>query len=394
MRRSLFILLSIFLCSSTRAATYLAASVEFSDVSNAVAQATNHGDTVVLPSGSAIWTNQLTLNKTISIIGQTQIEGQFDHYTNGTTTTGSLTLLTSSATNSWIGRNIHCSEKIADETVVASVVNGVSATLSKVATSSGTNLKFTVTYKITNGTIIDDRITETGSLTRDIFRYTATIGYTPLIQGITFDRSHSPIGVGVQLHLLGTNHTFRITQCVFENHNTVNLSRYSFYQEGDILGVMDHCYSIQYSGSEKFSVNHEQYNATPYTDGQASWTEGPNWYPNTGKAFFFDDMEMVGANGNDHGFTDGQHGGRSVHRYSYFYKCRDGNHGCETGHSGMRMRESYGNYYDYGNTSFTSSLRSATFMAWGNQIYSTITIIGWQMVVNRARIGTAPGNGN
>lgn len=62
------IALWLAVCAASRAATITAASVSYSDVSNAVASA-SHGDTVNIPSGSATWTNYLYVTKAISIIG-------------------------------------------------------------------------------------------------------------------------------------------------------------------------------------------------------------------------------------------------------------------------------------------------------------------------------------
>src|SRR5947207_3865365 len=59
-----------------RGATINAASVAFSDVSAAVNSAVD-GDTVVLPAGTASWTQTLYISKRISIIGATTVVG--DH---------------------------------------------------------------------------------------------------------------------------------------------------------------------------------------------------------------------------------------------------------------------------------------------------------------------------
>lgn len=71
-------LISIFSTSYVAAATYNAATVAYSDVSNAVALSTV-GDTVVVPAGTVTWTNTLTLTNGITLrgagAGQTTIYG-------------------------------------------------------------------------------------------------------------------------------------------------------------------------------------------------------------------------------------------------------------------------------------------------------------------------------
>jgi hypothetical protein len=57
-----------------KAATVMAKSIAFSDVSYAVACAAD-GDTVMVPAGTASWTSTLILKKDITLQGQTTVEG-------------------------------------------------------------------------------------------------------------------------------------------------------------------------------------------------------------------------------------------------------------------------------------------------------------------------------
>jgi len=68
------LIFSVFNPTEARAATINARSVSFTDVSAAVAQAAE-GDTVVLPAGTASWTQGLTITKGIILTGATTISG-------------------------------------------------------------------------------------------------------------------------------------------------------------------------------------------------------------------------------------------------------------------------------------------------------------------------------
>ena len=62
------ILLAVLACAHLRAATYNALSPNRTDVANAVASAVD-GDTVVMPAGTATWSQGLSTFKAISIKG-------------------------------------------------------------------------------------------------------------------------------------------------------------------------------------------------------------------------------------------------------------------------------------------------------------------------------------
>ena len=63
-------ILSLLLCAMTaRAATNTAATASLSDVTAAVSASVD-GDTVIVPAGTAGWSSSLTVNKSISIIGE------------------------------------------------------------------------------------------------------------------------------------------------------------------------------------------------------------------------------------------------------------------------------------------------------------------------------------
>jgi hypothetical protein len=68
--RFLAILFAVFILPSTwaNARTIVANSPEYIDVKNAVDSA-DRGDIVAVPSGTAVWTNMLTLSKNVSLIG-------------------------------------------------------------------------------------------------------------------------------------------------------------------------------------------------------------------------------------------------------------------------------------------------------------------------------------
>ena len=75
---ALFAALLLAVSSTAQAATVNARSPSFADVSTAVASAAK-GDTVIVPAGTASWTNTLVINKPITLIGQTTVS-----YTNET----------------------------------------------------------------------------------------------------------------------------------------------------------------------------------------------------------------------------------------------------------------------------------------------------------------------
>ena len=68
MKLSTLIVLLIPLCGCAQAATYNAATANLADVQAAVNLATN-GDTVNVPAGTSIWTNFLSVNNDIQLIG-------------------------------------------------------------------------------------------------------------------------------------------------------------------------------------------------------------------------------------------------------------------------------------------------------------------------------------
>jgi hypothetical protein len=73
---SLLAFVSCYLPLATSAATLNATSVAYQDVYNAV-QAAQDGDTIILPAGTASWTQTLYITRRIQLIGATTVTG--DH---------------------------------------------------------------------------------------------------------------------------------------------------------------------------------------------------------------------------------------------------------------------------------------------------------------------------
>ena len=75
--RTLAILLILCACASAFGATYPASNASYVAVSNAVALASS-GDTVTVPAGTAIWTNNLTIAKNLNLIGSNTVIVKYD----------------------------------------------------------------------------------------------------------------------------------------------------------------------------------------------------------------------------------------------------------------------------------------------------------------------------
>jgi hypothetical protein len=194
------------------AATVTAKSVAFADVNSAVISAAD-GDTVIVPPGIASWTSTLTLTKSITLQGQTRVEGADPSNFN-----------------------------VKDETVILDDVP---------RTPQGKAKNQAKASALIYGNFSSRQ--------------------RPRITGLTFKKGETT-GKGFTgvVYLEGTCRNVRIDHCSF-----YKLSRYNLIVRGNLFGVMDHCSALNDTGNERFWITHETYGNERFGDG--SWTDDPKF---------------------------------------------------------------------------------------------------------------------
>jgi len=200
---ALFAALLLAVSGTAQAATVNARSPSFADVSTAVASAAK-GDTVIVPAGTASWTETLVINKPITLIGQTTVS-----YTNETSN---------------------------DRTIILDDVSRSSRPPAPIIHAT-----------VTAG---DMAVEPTVPLL--------------LIKGFTFRGSPNTIkgAPNGAIMLSGTCPAVRISNCHFDN-----LHQQSIYTFGWIYGVMDNCLHTITSFHLCGTMGMATYNGQKYGDG-------------------------------------------------------------------------------------------------------------------------------
>jgi hypothetical protein len=188
-------------------------------------------------------------------------------------------------------------------------------------------------------TIINDNIPKVGGTATIIFYNTGITGnlrYTGFtIHGMAGDPQRwnkGTIGIG------GTSHTVRVDHMKFDRPDSVAIAF-----DGDIWGVVDHCYDDGSNFTAAVSIQHGGWNGDT-----AGWGDGS--YENTlhlgtARGIYIEDCTFVGNT--TAGVTDGTRGGRFVFRHNTVTNANCGMHGTEGFRGrGMRSFEIYDNRRD------------------------------------------------
>jgi len=211
---ALFAALLLAVSGTAQAATVNARSPSFADVSTAVFSAAK-GDTVIVPDGTASWTQTLVINKPITLIGQTAVD-----YSNETAN---------------------------DRTIILDDVR-----------PRNPNVK-------PRNPIIHADVTSGNMMVEPT---------APLLQikGFTFRGSpNTPSGSNIAaIQLTGTCPAVRISNCNFDG-----LYQRSIYTFGWIYGVMDNCLHTLTHFTQTGVMGMATYNGQQH--GNGSWTEDPHW---------------------------------------------------------------------------------------------------------------------
>jgi len=248
-------------------------------------------------------------------------------------------------------------------------------------------------YTVTDGTIITDRETGASKKTSNVIycNFSATGSGTPMIKGITFNGVGSAATGSGMLYIEGTHKGVRVTQCSF-----FKTTRYAFWKDGAIYGVMDHCSSEQDSGSEKIATHDPGYGGKTFGDG--SFNDGPHFLnsdPKRADAFTYEDCQFVSyitgtmTPGEKHGSLDSTAGGRRVVRHCYLRNTVPGLHGSESGGRlrASRLVELYDCVLDLtgsGSANTGVQHRGGTGIYFRNTITADATFTrNWQPIANR-----------
>jgi hypothetical protein len=217
-------------------------------------------------------------------------------------------------------------------------------------------------FRVTEGTVILDDVPRTSTNQRLVALIYGNFSASqrPRITGITFKvGSVTAQASTTTLLLTGTCPNVRIDHCSF-----YKLSRYNIRISGNLFGVMDHCWIVNDSGSEKFWISHDMYGGKTFGDG--SWADDPKF--GTDQAFYIEDCAFTSINGK-HGSIDGAGGMRRVVRHCYFLDCYAQLHGTESNgrNRSSRMVETYLNTFDMRGSGATGAQhRGGTGLYWGN----------------------------
>jgi hypothetical protein len=342
---SLLVFAPCYLPLTASAATINAASVAYQDVYNAV-QAARDGDTVIVPAGTASWTQTLYITQRIQLIGATTIMG--DHNSVGS---GGLSTMAAN-----------------DQTIIVDSVPQPSGSSNQVA-------------KLIQATIAP------GS---------GAPGTAPLfrISGITFqldtNQTWLPSATSAAITLLTPATTIAASDNIRIDHCHWNqLRQKALIVNGWLYPLIDHCIydsSLQGppNGTGGFkpanvlfaSVSHPTWGSTATQKqeiGNGSYAEASHW---GGSQFaFFEDDTVNNSDTNSNAVitnaaTDADNGARYVFRYCIFRNTWVGQHGTESGaYRGGRAMEMYTSTVTFTNVNLSGILRrSGTGLVWGNTV--------------------------
>jgi hypothetical protein len=292
-------------------------SASLNDVSSAVASAVD-GDIVMIPAGTASWTQTLTVTKRISIIGATAVAGDYDHQP----------------------------------------------------------------MAATDLTVIQDNIVLTGNAVGKIIEATISPASSPVhvfrVSGITFqvgtETAHPGDGSAAIALLSSSTQTAAADHIRIDHCNFDRLRQKAFFINGWCYPVIDHCiYNTKTTGNVFFaSVQFPTWGGNTQVIGNGSWAE-PSYWGSEKFVFFEDNTINNNATAITSGCIDNGNGGRYVFRKNIMKNTWPYTHGTETGgYRGGRAIEVYENDFNYPTVTLASSLRrSGTSLAWGNVITAT-----------------------
>lgn len=214
-----------------------------------------------------------------------------------------------------------------------------------------------------------------------------------LFEGTVVDASRTK-----GLYATGTNHNVRIDNC----HIKLKKHRWAFFCDGEILGVMDHNVIEGINGTNEIVyIEHTGWGDDPTGVGpggtgqrsDGSWADDPYW--GTNKFFFIEDNYFRNAQTgttnltNKNGSVDGQGGTRCTYRYNVAFNTRVGTHGTESGGRGLRAGRAWdvnNNIFFYTVSGALNQFRGGSCLNWGNTYKKSggsNVVIGPPLIANR-----------
>jgi hypothetical protein len=321
-----------------------ARSASLIDVTTAVALAKD-GDTVLVPAGSASWSNELDISKAITVKGATTID----------VTIGGLPVDKPYPAPPYSAAN--------DKTIITrDNQNGGHSVV--ITASNGKKIRFSG-FTFLKGT-------------------SKTLQGCIQVKGVATD---SPATTGV-----------RIDNCHFANVTAADV----IHTFGCVFGVMDHCL-VESANNQLELIWHSAYvepgapSGATRINGEGSWADDANW--GSYKFWFFEDnivrsidLSTNTVKGPGSGAIDCKQGGRYVLRHSRLFDSEGStSHGTEgsgngntSAERGMRAAEVYrNNYYQSVSHNAGGELRSGNIMFHDNHFYGAQPNSGIALVLFR-----------
>ena len=193
------------------------------------------------------------------------------------------------------------------------------------------------------------------------------------IYGSTQDTSNYNKGT---LDVFGTSHSVRVDNVKFYHPGTG-----AMIVDGDIWGVIDHCYFDDSNFKVGIQIHSENWAGGTYGDG--SFQTATNL--GSGQGLYIEDNTFIGNGVAGVGVTDATEGGRFVFRYNNVTSDNAGTHGTEgQPYRGVRSFEYYNNTFtNPGSIIFCGILiRGGTGVIWGNTFTGGAGQTGYKNAVN------------
>jgi hypothetical protein len=308
--------------SKAKATNIEAKSVSFADVSAAVARA-GDGDTVIVPQGTATWTETLEVTNNITLQGS------------GADSTIIIDEVGFSAGGPKLGGGHGHGEgmRARREPGRKAATRGVGAA----NRGAGRGPKSNPGFRQRNALLVV-------RLDRNLpFRMT---GFT--FKGGTANTQKNFNG---SIRIRGNSHAFRVDHCTFEQLNGTSLA-----VDGFLWGVIDHN-SFNCIRSHPIVVEHREWNGKEW--GHGSWADDPYW--GSEKFVFIEDNRFEGGGG-----IDSFEGARFVVRHNHMHNCRLTMHGTEGQGRGAKQVEEYNNTYVFDRPDSAGQIRSGCIITHDN----------------------------
>lgn len=177
------------------------------------------------------------------------------------------------------------------------------------------------------------------------------------LSGVSFRGSSKTTGKSFngRVRIKGKSHSFRIDHCSFEGLHGVSLAISGF-----LWGVIDHC-QFNTAGSHPIIVKHEAWNGKD--KGNGSWADDPYW--GSERFVFIEDNIFQDGSAGGAGI-DSFEGARFVVRHNRLQNVRLVMHGTEGQGRGAKQVEEYNNNYTFTIRSQAGQIRSGSIVTHGN----------------------------